>query len=76
MEIIFYTMDDGKADQPAPIISPPHSRNDANTSPTESTPMSISTAVLARQVKVIDDSVDIPIIFRFHKKVLLEKCLR
>ena len=59
-------MDDGKVDHPTPIIPPPYSRNDANPAPADSTPISISTAALACQVKVIDDSGHIPIIVGFH----------
>ena len=65
-------MDDGKADQPPPIIPPPHSRNDTNTAPTDYIHISISTAVLPLQIKVIDNYGDIPIIVGFHNKCLLE----
>ena len=66
-------MDDGKADHPTPIISPPNSSNYANPAPADSTPISISTDILARQVKVIDGSSDIPIIVGFHNNFLIEK---
>ena len=69
-------MDDGKADHPTFIIPPPNSRNDVNSAPTDSTTISISTAVLARQVKIIYDSGDIPIIVGFHNIFVLEKCLK
>ena len=49
-------MDDDNADHPAPIIQPLHSSNDEKTDPADYTPISISTTVSARQVKVIDDS--------------------
>ena len=63
-------MDDG------PNIPPPHSRNDANPAPEDSTPISIPTAELARQVKVIDNSGNIPIIVDFHNNFLLETFLK
>ena len=56
-------MDDGKSDHPVLIISPPHSRNDVDPALADFTPISISTDVLANQVKFIDDSGNIPIIF-------------
>ena len=66
-------MDCGKADHPAPIIPPSNLSNDANPATAYSTPISILTAVLARQVKVIDDSSNISNIVSFHNIFFIEK---
>ena len=69
VEIFFFTIDYGKAGHPAPIIPPLNSRNNVKTTPTDSTPISISISVSAHQVKVIDTSGDIPIIVGSHKRI-------
>ena len=64
-------MDDVKVDHPAPIITPPHSRNDVNPAPSDYTPNIILTAVLSRQVEAIYNFGDIPIIVGFHNNCFL-----
>ena len=63
-------------DRPAPIIKPPHSRNDVNPDTADSTPIIISTAILELQVMVVDFCGVIPIVIGFHNKVLLETFLK
>ena len=66
---------DVKVGHPTPVIPPPHSSNDVSPNPTYSTLISILTAVLARQVQVVDDFGNIPIIVGFHNKFYLKNVL-
>ena len=65
-------MDDDKLDHLLPIIAPLHLRNDVNPVPSYSSPVTLLTAVLSLQVKVIDDYGDILILVGFHNKFYLK----
>ena len=68
-------MDDVKVGHPTPVITPSHSSNEVSPTPSDYTPISILTAVLAHQVKVVDDFGNIPIIVGFHNKFNLKNVL-